>query len=93
MARRSARTYARTHPTPEYTLLLIEVADTSLAEDRRDKIPMYLAAGVPEVWLLDLLDHRLLRFVLAEDPIAPAVLAEGDPLPIGEGLLIRDLLP
>ncbi len=35
-------------------LLLIEVADTTAAWDRRHKVPLYAAAGVPEVWLVDL---------------------------------------
>jgi Uma2 family endonuclease len=51
--------YARGHPVAADALLLIEVADTSLARDRRVKIPLYARAGVPEVWLLDLIDDRV----------------------------------
>jgi len=32
------------------TLLIIEVADTSLKYDRDTKIPRYALAGIPEVW-------------------------------------------
>jgi Uma2 family endonuclease len=35
-------------------LLLIEVASTSLAYDRRVKLPLYARHGVPEVWIVDL---------------------------------------
>jgi Uma2 family endonuclease len=46
--------YAAGHPEPVDTLLLIEVADTSLPYDRGVKLPRYAAAGVPEVWIVDL---------------------------------------
>jgi Uma2 family endonuclease len=45
--------YAHAHPTPADVLLVIEVADTSAAYDRGEKIPRYAAAGIPEVWLVD----------------------------------------
>ncbi|HEX5501934.1 MAG TPA: Uma2 family endonuclease [Thermomicrobiales bacterium] len=49
------------HPTAADTLLVIEVADTSLLTDRRDKLPRYAAAGIPESWLLDIVGGRLER--------------------------------
>ena len=39
------------HPTEADVLLLVEVADTSLASDRDVKVPRYARAGIPEVWL------------------------------------------
>ncbi len=42
------------HPRPEDILLLIEVADTSLAYDREVKVPTYARYGVQEVWIADL---------------------------------------
>jgi Uma2 family endonuclease len=44
----------RHHPRPPDTLLVIEVADSSLAYDRDVKIPLYATAGIPEAWLVDL---------------------------------------
>lgn len=41
-------------PAPDDVLLLIEVADTSAAFERRVKLPMYARAGIPEVWLMDI---------------------------------------
>ena len=38
---------------PARALLVIEVADSSLREDRDLKSPIYAAAGVPEFWLID----------------------------------------
>lgn len=42
------------HPTPADILLLVEVSDTSLGFDRREKLPVYARAGIPESWLVDL---------------------------------------
>jgi len=41
-------------PQPADVLLLVEVADTSYRFDREIKLPLYAAAGVPEVWIVDL---------------------------------------
>lgn len=46
--------YLTAHPQPQDILLLIEVADTSADYDREVKIPLYAAAGIAEVWLLDI---------------------------------------
>jgi len=46
--------YEAFHPRPEDTLLVIEVADTSLGWDRGIKRARYAAAGVAEVWIVDL---------------------------------------
>lgn len=55
--------YADAHPVPEDVLLVVEVADSSLVFDRETKLPLYAAAGVPEVWLLDLTTDRLEVFL------------------------------
>jgi Uma2 family endonuclease len=49
--------YATAHPTPDDVLLLIEVADTTLDNDRTVKIPLYGRYGVQESWLLNLSEH------------------------------------
>ena len=46
--------YRTAHPSPGDILLLIEVAASSWEHDRDVKVPLYAAAGVPEVWLVDL---------------------------------------
>ena len=55
----SRRNYADEHPGPEDVILLIEVADTSVGFDRRQKLPMYAMHGIPEVWLSDINSRRL----------------------------------
>lgn len=52
--------YAGSHPGPRETLLLIEVADTSLSFDTGKKLGAYAKAGVPEVWIVDLSAGRVL---------------------------------
>ncbi|MGH3931807.1 MAG: Uma2 family endonuclease [Pseudonocardiaceae bacterium] len=54
VARRRRDRYASGHPTAEDTLLVIEVADSSLHTDRAIKIPIYARQGIVEVWLVDL---------------------------------------
>ena len=46
--------YAGGHPGPHDVLLVVEVADTSQEKDRAVKVPLYMRAGIPEVWLVDL---------------------------------------
>lgn len=43
-------------PGPADTVLVIEVADTSLRYDRFVKLPLYARMGIAEVWIIDL--HR-----------------------------------
>jgi Uma2 family endonuclease len=48
------KSYRKQLPTPEDVYLLIEVGNTSSADDREDKLPLYAAEQIPEVWLVDL---------------------------------------
>jgi Uma2 family endonuclease len=40
------------HPEPTDALLVVEVMDSSMARDRRVKLPIYARAGIDEVWLV-----------------------------------------
>jgi Uma2 family endonuclease len=51
--------YRATPATAADVLLLVEVADTSLVYDRTVKVPLYARAGIPEVWLVDLVGERV----------------------------------
>jgi Uma2 family endonuclease len=46
--------YIPAPPTAQDVLLLIEVADTSLAADRSWKRDKYAAAGIPEYWVVNI---------------------------------------
>ena len=51
--------YILSHPGPAEVLLLVEVADTTIAIDRDVKLPLYARAGIREVWLVDLEAQRV----------------------------------
>ena len=59
--------YAAKKPVAEDALLVVEVAETTLAFDRKIKLPRYAAAGVPEVWIEDLENDSLLVY---RDPVS-----------------------
>ena len=61
--------YMTTHPTT--ALLVVEVADTSLAQDRLTKAAIYAAAGVPQYLLVNLRDDCVEVF-RRPDPVARA---------------------
>jgi Uma2 family endonuclease len=48
-------------PSAEDIYLVIEAADTSLEYDRSQKLPLYAMAGIPEAWLVNLIDNRIER--------------------------------
>jgi Uma2 family endonuclease len=48
--------YFERHPGPRDIALLIEVADSSLLEDRRDKGLIYARARIPVYWIVNLRD-------------------------------------
>ncbi len=45
--------YKGAHPNPADVLLLIEVADSTLAIDKGIKVPLYARGMIPEVWVID----------------------------------------
>ena len=49
--------YGRAHPSR--VVLIVEVAETSLAVDREYKASLYARAGVPDYWILNLVDRML----------------------------------
>lgn len=53
------KNYSAHHPGPEDTLLVIEVADSSLDYDIEIKTPLYAHYNVPEVWVINLNDAKI----------------------------------
>jgi Uma2 family endonuclease len=51
--------YRKGTARPEDVLLLVEVARSSLDYDRRTKLPRYAAAGIGEVWIVNLVDEQI----------------------------------
>lgn len=78
-------------------LLAIEVADTSLDYDRGIKLSRYAAAGVPEVWIVDLPSRRVEVYRTPEDERYGETLVleedEAVAVPADGRLMIADVLP
>ncbi|MFN2378281.1 MAG: Uma2 family endonuclease [Candidatus Binatia bacterium] len=53
----SPRDYRDRHP--DRALLVVEIADSSLPQDRLTKSRIYARAGVPEYWIVNLRERRL----------------------------------
>ena len=51
--------YERRHPRPADIAVVIEVADTTLESDRRDKGRTYAGARIPVYWILNLNESQL----------------------------------
>jgi Uma2 family endonuclease len=47
------------HPKPADVLLLVEVSDSTLTKDRTLKLPLYAQVGIPEVWIVNLVQRRI----------------------------------
>src|SRR5437867_2225249 len=45
--------------TPRTALLVIEIADTSVGFDTKEKASLYAAAGIQDYWVINLVDLRL----------------------------------
>jgi Uma2 family endonuclease len=86
-------------PTPDAVLLLVEVADSSLAYDSRDKRDAYARTGIRECWLLNLTRNQLHVFrdpepqgyrteliIHANESIAPLAFSQ-------EAVALSEILP
>jgi len=62
-----ADSYTRSHPAAADVLLVVEVADTTLAFDLGTKMPLYARAGIAEAWAVDLRERAVRVF---RDPSA-----------------------
>jgi Uma2 family endonuclease len=53
------RAAADHHPAPGDVLLLVEVADTSLQDDRGEKLEIYAEAGIADYWIVNLIGQQI----------------------------------
>lgn len=49
--------YVEAHPQVSDVFLIIEVAESSAQKDREVKLPLYAAAGIAEMWIVDLTEQ------------------------------------
>ncbi len=98
------RDFAQSHPTT--AALIVEISDTTLRKDRTIKAHLYAQAGLPDYWILNLVDRQLEvhrdpgpdpsrrgRFRYADVTIVPEA---GNMAPLaapGSPIAVADLLP
>jgi Uma2 family endonuclease len=72
--------YRDRKPRPDDVLLLIEIADTSIDYDQTTKLPRYAAAGIVEVWIVNLGDDRVevYRDPVGDRYVTQKVIVRGD---------------
>jgi Uma2 family endonuclease len=68
LVRGAQRDYLTAHPRPRDVGLVVEVADTTLQDDRTLKGALYARVGIPIYWLINLPDGRLEVYT---DPSGP----------------------
>ncbi len=105
IVRGSAPDYDDYHPVPSDIGLLIEVADSSLLRDQRDKTRIYARANIVCYWIVNLPDASIEVFTQPSGPAAvPSYGAfktyqKGDTIPLTldgnqvAALSVTDLLP
>ena len=59
VVRGSPDTFSDRHPTAADTALVIEVADSTLLRDQLDKSRIYATAGIPEYWVVNLVERQV----------------------------------
>lgn len=69
LVRGQLRDFARGHPDASKTPLVIEVADSSLFQDRTWKLRIYARARIPAYWIVNLIDRRVEVYSRPTGPI------------------------
>lgn len=59
VVRGTPRSYLLRHPIAADVGLIIEVAESSLLRDQRDKTRIYARGGIPFYWIVNLVDRRV----------------------------------
>ena len=96
--------YDDAHPTFADMRLAIEIADSSLAEDRTLKLRIYARNRIPEYWIVNLVDRRVEVYTRPRAGRVPAYRSRteygpGDKVPVTLGgehlgeIIVDDILP
>ena len=95
LLRPDLESYASRHPQGQDALLVVEVADTSLRYDLQVKPPLYAQAGVPEVWVVDLVREKVhvFRKPQGEGYGEAQALEDGELSVLGLKVPVKEVLP
>jgi Uma2 family endonuclease len=96
--------YVERHPTEKDAVLLVEVSDTTLDEDRGLKLRQYAKARVAVYWIVNLVDRRVEVYTQPRGGKNPAYKQQtnygpGDDVPVVVGgrtvgrVAVKELLP
>jgi Uma2 family endonuclease len=69
VVRGEEKAFEERHPAAAEVALIVEVADTSLRQDRGPKKRLYARAAIPVYWVVNLVDRRI---EVHTDPTGPA---------------------
>jgi Uma2 family endonuclease len=70
------RRYATRLPVATDTAIVMEVSDSTLARDRGIKLRSYARAGIPEYWIINLIDRQIEIFTGPQRAADPPRYAE-----------------
>jgi Uma2 family endonuclease len=96
--------YTTRHPTEKDVVLVVEVSDTSLDEDRRLKLPQYAKARIAVYWIVNLVERCVEVYTHPRGGKNPTYktrtdFGSGDVVPVVVGgqtvgeIAVNDLLP
>jgi Uma2 family endonuclease len=68
VVRGTPRDHLAHHPVPQELALVVEVSNSTVSEDRTLKQRIYARAGVPEYWIVNVVDRRVEVY---QDPTGP----------------------
>ena len=105
VARGGDAAYFGRHPSPIEVGLLIEVSDSSLARDTREKLQIYARDGIPVYWVVNIPDRRIEVYtdpdpaavppayrIRAVHPVGSTVPVVLDGVTVGQ-ITVADVLP
>jgi Uma2 family endonuclease len=85
------RNYTKVHPTASDVGVVVEVSGSSLLRDQRDKFRVFARAGVPQYWIINLVDMRVEIYTYPSGPADVPAYREFRNYHRGEGIpLILD---
>ena len=106
VVRGGIRDYLGRHPGPGEVLIVVEVSESSLHDDRKIKGRIYARSGIPQYWLVNLVDQII---EVRTDPTGPTArpryrhqtdYGAGGLIPLlldglnpAQGIAVDDLLP
>jgi len=84
IVRGNPRVYAKHHPMPEDISLLIEISDTTLYKDRKQKLPSYARSGIPVYWIVNVFEHQVELYTkpVADQYGSKLVFSAGQSVPV-----------